>query len=87
MTNLEPMPLFDVNSLKPGEFLLISGKYALDTKYGPLLTDTHAYLCPDCGGWGHIPSASVCPYCKGVGEIPLDDSRVVDEDPRRTVNA
>lgn len=80
-SSLEPLGLFDVNGLKEGEFVLDSGKYATGTKYGPLLTDNHSYLCPDCGGYGEY-NKKTCGYCQGNGTIPLNDIRVVDVDPR-----
>lgn len=75
--SLEPLGLFDANNPGRHNFLINSGVYAKGTEYGPLLTDGHAYLCPDCGGHGTVPGGKKCAYCKGVGEIALTDARVI----------
>lgn len=73
------MPLFDIKNPGRGNFFINSGRYSTGTEYGPLLTDTHAYLCPDCGGHGLIFHKDTCAYCGGEGEISLDDARVLPE--------
>lgn len=65
-----------------GDVYRASAKFAIGTKHGPLLACRIDYLCPDCGGYGFVPSAPVCPYCDGVGTIQFTDRRVVDYDPR-----
>ncbi len=50
--------------------------YSFGTMYGPLQCDGFSYLCPDCGGYGHVPTGR-CAYCKNTGEIALDDPRLL----------
>lgn len=59
-------------------------KWAAGSKYGPLQTDGTDYLCPDCGGYGKALDGGKCGFCKGKETIPLDDKRIVAEDPRST---
>ena len=61
------------------EYLIITNKYAIGSKYGPLLTDEYNYLCPECGGYGMVFNTK-CEYCNGIGSISLEDERVVEID-------
>jgi hypothetical protein len=79
---LKPMPLFDVKNPGRGNFWVNSGRHSSGTQYGPLLTDGHKYLCPECGGYGLIYREHLCKYCKGVGEIELTDPRVLPANAR-----
>ena len=60
-----------------------SDKFAIGSKYGPLLAGKNNYMCPDCGGYGFVPSAKICAFCNGSGTISVSDSRIVDYDPRQ----
>lgn len=83
-TKLVPADQFsDVD--QPGYFRVPEkGKrWAIGSEYGPLLTDGTEYLCPDCGGWGHVNGTALvpgdkCEYCEGFGTLPLNDARIVD---------
>lgn len=55
---------------------------AAGSQFGPLQTDGHNYLCPDCGGYGTVPpDRTKCPFCDGKQTIPLDDERVKKGEP------
>jgi hypothetical protein len=59
------------------EFRTIGPKmWAKGSSYGPLLTDGYNYLCPECGGYGYLPTEKKCSFCNGEKVIPLDDKRV-----------
>ena len=66
-----------------GNFKAEHGTYAIGSAYGPLLTDGHEYLCPDCGGYGTMPTScdkyegALCEFCDGNGVISLHDLRVL----------
>ena len=57
--------------------------WANGSKYGRLLTDGYNYLCPECGGYGTVPpNRTRCAFCDGNQTLPMDDERIVAEDPR-----
>lgn len=75
--NIKSMPRFDVKNQGRGNFWVNSGRFSTGTEFGPLLTDGHMYLCPDCGGHGLIYNTYLCAYCRGAGEIKMTDERVL----------
>lgn len=56
--------------------LTIPAMVATGSRYGRLQTDTHDYLCPECGGYGYLPGKAKCDFCGGSGTLSLDDPRV-----------
>lgn len=80
-----PQPLMP----ERGNYRPVEGSYADGSEYRPLQTDGHDVLCPECGGYGHVPSekgfAVTCTFCN-QGYIPLDDNRVHGLDDQKFVH-
>lgn len=52
--------------------------------YAALQSNGDHYLCPQCGGYGSVPSSDTCPTCKGTCQVALDDKRVTSKKPEPT---
>ena len=62
-------------------------KQAEGSDAAALQSDGFNYLCPECGGYGQVPTyrkhinksgQKTCVFCKGSGYMDLTDSRVKD---------